>query len=155
LDTCLGYLQGYLPARFAPGSAIAAATSATTAAAGPESTATTTAETTAATAAFPRTGFVHIDLPAANIGAVESRNSALRLAVIRHLHESETARTPGIAIRNKADAFHRTVRFEQSPNTRFGCAEIQIAYENILHFSLLILDKRTELGRVESARLVT
>jgi hypothetical protein len=143
-----------LPARFAPRSAIAAATCAATTAAGTES-ATTAAETTAATAAFPWTRFVHIDLPAADIGAVESRNRAFRFAVIRHLHEPETARTSGIAIRDEADAFHRTVSFEQSPNTRFRCAEIQIAYENILHLSLLILDKRTELGRLESARLVT
>jgi hypothetical protein len=151
------FLVRDLPARFAPWSAVAAATCAATGtAAGTESAATAAAESAATTAAFsPGTSFVYVDLPAAHIGAVESRNGALRLAVIRHFHESETARTPGIAIRDQADAFDRPVRFEQCPNTRFRCAEIQIAYENILHFSLLILDKRTELGRLESARLVT
>jgi hypothetical protein len=144
-----------LPARFAPWSAVAAATCAATTAARTETASTAAAETTASTAALPGARFVHIDLTAADISTIESRNRALRLAVIRHLDEPETARTSGIAIGDEADAFHRTVRFEQSPNTRFRCAEIQIAYENILHLSLLILDKRTELGRLESARLVT
>ena len=120
-----------LPARLAARSAVATAT---------RSTATTAAKTattagSAATTSLARAGLIDVDLTAPDIGRVERRNGTLRFPVIGHFHKTEATGTTGVTIRNQANALHRTVSFEQAANTRFRCAEIQIAYENILHLS--------------------
>jgi hypothetical protein len=89
----------------------ATATTTTTVAA---ATATTEATATAATAATrtrgPFTGFVHRQWPAIDLMPIEGRDGSLKTFVGLHLHESETTRPTGLAIRDHFRTANCTVR---------------------------------------------
>src|SRR5262245_34247558 len=82
--------------------AIAATTAAATAAAAAITTAAT--ETAAAGAALPR--FVDGQRPASELTPVQVANRAVGVLGRSHLHETETARAAGVAIRDELDLDH-------------------------------------------------
>jgi hypothetical protein len=137
-----------LPAGFAATAAATGATAsrpaatAATATRAPAAT-TTTAEaaptpaTTTAAAVGLGTGFVHIQCAAVQGVTVKGGNRLIRLAFILHLDESETARTSGFAICHDSGTVNLAVAFEEAANRLFGGVEIQVAYEYVLHSSLL------------------
>ena len=113
----------------------ATTTGASAAAATEASTATTTAA--AETAVGFGTGFVHIQCTSVQRVSIESGNSLVRLAFIFHFDECETARTSGFAICHDSGAIHLAIPFEEAADAFFGSIEIQVAYEYVLHSSLL------------------
>src|ERR1035437_583009 len=78
-------------------------------------------------------GLVDVELSAAHIAPVESRNGLVRRGGIRHFHECEAAGASGIPVGDQVDALHCPISFKQRPNCRFRRREIQIAYKNVLH----------------------
>jgi hypothetical protein len=119
-------------ARF-PATAAATGTS-TTASAATEASATATA---ARGAIGFRTGFVHIQCPSVQGVTVEGGNSLIRLAFIFHLDERETAGTSGLTICHDSGTVNLAVAFEEAADALFGGVKIQVAYEYVLHSSLL------------------
>ena len=86
-----------------------------------------------------RTRLIHIQRPAAHIGAVQSRDCPLRFAFIRHLHESKAPGPPGLPIGHDAHSFYRAIGFEERSNRFLTNTEIEVAYKNIFQvFSLAI-----------------
>jgi hypothetical protein len=143
----LSYSPADLPAWFA---AIAATT--TAAARAPATSAATAAGTTAATPAAKstaaasaaaksavrfRTGFVHVQRASIKGVSVESGNGLIRLAFIFHLDECETAGTAGFTICHDSGAVYLAVPLKEAAYTLFGGIEVQVAYEYVLHSSLL------------------
>jgi hypothetical protein len=109
------------------------ATGASTAAATTESSTATAAET----AVGLGTGFVHVQCTSVQCVPIESGNGLIRLAFILHFNECETAGTAGFTIRHDSSAVYLAIAFEEAADTLFGSIEIQVAYEYILHSSLL------------------
>src|SRR5206468_6499636 len=133
-----------LPARFPACAATAAGATARPAAAATTTGASTTAATEASTATAAAetavrfgTGFVHIQCTSVQSVSIESRNSLVRLAFIFHFDECETAGTPGFTICHDSGAIHLAIAFEEAADAFFGSIEIQVAYEYVLHSSLL------------------
>jgi hypothetical protein len=136
-----------LPAGFA---ALSASTGPTTRPA-PAATATTTTgapaaattEASAASATAPKTavgfgtGFVHIQCTSVQGVAIEGGNGLIRLAFVFHLDERETAGTSGFTICHDPGTVNLAVAFEEAADTLFRGVEIQVAYEYVLHSSLL------------------
>jgi hypothetical protein len=133
-----------LPAGFATTASAASATArfpataATTAGAPAATTATEGSATAAARAAVGLgTGFVHIQCAPVQGIAIESGDGLIRLALILHFDEGETTGTSGLAIGHDSGTVHLAVAFEEAAHALFGCVEIQVAYEYVLHSSLL------------------
>jgi hypothetical protein len=78
-------------------------------------------------------GLVDVELSAAHIGPVESRNGAVRRGGIRHFHECEAAGASGIPVGDQVDTLDCSMSFKQRPNCRFRRREIQIAYKDVFH----------------------
>jgi hypothetical protein len=81
---------------------------------------------------------VNVERAPPHVGAIQRRNRPVRLGRIRHLDESETARTPSVSVRHQVHTIHPSVRLEKRSQRRFGSGKIQIAYEDILHVVLLL-----------------
>src|SRR5581483_5010252 len=79
------------------------------------------------------TRFVYRQRSPAHLFAVEGGNGCFRRTVVRHLHESETPRASGVAIRNHGCAVHGPVWLKPSTQLCFGRAESKISDENLLH----------------------
>jgi hypothetical protein len=105
-------LTGFLPAGFsAPvASAATTATTARTVSTAAASEAVTPATTTAPRSRFTRARFVDSQSPAAEIGAVESGHSLVRIRIIGHFHESKTSRLPCIPILYDLYPIHLSIR---------------------------------------------
>src|ERR1035441_2625184 len=136
-----------LPARFAAAASAASSTAgfpATAAATAGAPAATTTAAEGSATAARAAvglgTGFVHIQCASVQGVAIEGGNGLIRLALILHFDERETTGTSGLAIGHDSGTVHLAVAFEEAADALLGCVEIQVAYEYVLHSSLLSFD---------------
>jgi hypothetical protein len=140
-------LRLVLPARLA---AIAAATTAASGTPATTATAATrapaasstaeaaTATTSAAEAAVGfGTGFVHVQCPAVQRVTIQGGNRLIRLAFIFHFDEGEAAGAACFAIRHDSGAVDLAVPFEEAADTFFGGIEVQVAYEYVLHSSLL------------------
>jgi len=91
------------------------------------SAAAATIATAAATAAAGSTAalraglsFVQLDGATVDVLAVKGGDSSSRLFVIRHLHESETAGTPGLSILNDPDGRNFTKLSEICPDAFLG-----------------------------------
>src|ERR1035437_1318973 len=84
-----------------------------------------------------RTGFVHIQCPSVQGVTVEGGNGLIRLAFVFHLDERETAGTSGLTICHDSGTVNLAVAFEEAADALFGGVKIQIAYEYVLHSSLL------------------
>lgn len=122
-----------LPARFARLArmpAVVVAGAATPPSAGGRTT--PASASTEATALRTRTSLVHVQRATAHGAAVDGGDGGFRLVVIVHFHESEAARTAGIAIGHDADAPNTAVRFKQRAQFVFRRAERQIADKNTL-----------------------
>src|ERR1019366_1977355 len=115
----------------------ATATAATTGTSTPASAATEASATAARGAIGFRTGFVHIERPSVQGVTVEGGNGLIRLAFVFHLDECEAAGTSGLAIRHDPGAVHLAVALEEAADALLGGVEIQVAYEYVLHSSLL------------------
>jgi len=117
--------------------ATAAATpTGTAASASSKSAAATTTTAAKATVGF-RTGFVHVQRASIKGVSIESGNGLIRLAFIFHLDECETAGTAGFTICHDSGAIYLAVPLEEATYTLFRGIEIQVAYEYVLHSSLL------------------
>jgi hypothetical protein len=142
-DTLLpGFSISNLPARLATAAAATAATArtpATTTAATAGPAATTAAAEPAASATTTKSairlgsGFVHIQCAPVEAVAIQRLNGLIRFRFVLHFHKRETAGTAGVAIGHDPGAVHCAVSFEETTYGLFGCVEIQIPYENILH----------------------
>src|ERR1035438_2705331 len=114
------------------------ATAATTAGA-PAATTSAEGSATAAgrTAVGFGTGLVHIQCASVQGVAIQGGNGLIRLALILHFDERETTGTSGLTIGHDSGTIHLAVAFEEAADALFGCVEIQVAYEYVLHSNLL------------------
>jgi len=96
--------------------------SASAAAAKTTAAAAITAAAAAGSTAALRAGlsFVQLDGATVDVLAVKGGDSGSRLFVIRHLHESETAGTPGLSILNDPDGRYFTELCEIRPDAFLG-----------------------------------
>src|ERR1017187_10541419 len=134
-----------LPAGF-PATATAASTTArfpatatTTAPGAPAATTATEGSATAAarSAVGFGTGFIHIQGAPVQGVTIEGGDGLIRRGLILHFNERETTGTSGLAIGHDSGAVHLAVVFEEAADALLGCVEIQVAYEYVLHSSLL------------------
>src|ERR1019366_2548767 len=128
-----------MPLRRLPAGFPATATAASTTARFP-ATATTTAAgaPAAATSAVGfGTGFIHIQGAPVQGVTIEGGDGLIRRGLILHFNERETTGTSGLAIGHDSGAVHLAVVFEEAADALLGCVEIQVAYEYVLHSSLL------------------
>src|SRR4029077_12225594 len=79
------------------------------------------------------TRFVHLHRASTQIAAVERGNRLAGCVGVGHFHERETARTPGLTIRDNADPFHGAVRFEQGAKFTLGGTVRDVAYKQVFH----------------------
>lgn len=98
-----------LPAGFAPPAAEAAAATATIAAA-------TAATATTEGALLTRTSFIHIQLAASEVSAIQRVDSTLGFFVVGHFNERKAARAASFTVRDDADAVHGSICFKQAPH---------------------------------------
>jgi hypothetical protein len=131
-----------LPIRRLPAglAAIAAATAATARPPAPAATAAGAPATTTATAeaaVWFGTGLVHIQCTAVEGVSIQGGNRLIRLTFIFHFDERETAGTSSLTICHDSGAIDLAVAFEEAADALFGGVEIQVAYEYVLHSSLL------------------
>jgi len=74
----------------------------------------TSASTTAAAATvLARLGFVHLDVPAVALGAVQRGNSGLSLVIVAHLDKTKTLAPTGVPIHDNLGAVNSAVRAEK------------------------------------------
>jgi hypothetical protein len=131
---------GFAATATAAGTARLPATAATTAGAPAATTATEGSATATARAAVGfGTGFVHIQCASVQGVAIEGGDGLIRLALILHFNERETTGTSGLAIGHDSGTVHLAVLFEEAADALLGCVEIQVAYEYVLHSSLLLI----------------
>src|SRR5215469_8600398 len=71
-----------------------------------------------------RARLVNVERAASRVGAIQSRNRSIRLGRVRHLDESEAARTPGVAVRDQVHTIHLSVRLEKRSHRGFGGGKI-------------------------------
>lgn len=90
-------------------SAAATATAITTVAATTATAAATTAATATTTAAFLRTGFIHGEIAAFNVLAIECGDRVLRLLIGAHFDETEAFGASGFTVGDHLRRLHRTV----------------------------------------------
>ena len=108
---------------------VAAATS-TVAATATAAAVTTAAAATTATATattFPLACFIHAQLAAFDVMAVQARNRSLRVRV-RHFDETETAKAAGLAIVDQPHRVHGAVLRKQHTDRFFIGGIRQVAY---------------------------
>src|SRR5271170_148964 len=110
---------------------IFAATAATVTAAA-TAAAARTARTAAAGFRF-RTGFIHFQIAAADVFAVERRDGFRCFSVIRHFHESEAARAAGLAIGGDVHTRELAERLEERAEIFRGGLKAHVANKEILH----------------------
>jgi hypothetical protein len=92
------------------------------------------------------TRFVDVERPSVEVGAVQSCDGLVGLAVVRHFDKCEAARSAGITISYDIHSRNVAVRLEKRADGGICGIKIQIAYKNILHsvlsvFQLCGLDK--------------
>jgi hypothetical protein len=117
-----------------PRSCLPAGFPALTGSAAATTTSSAEAAATAMSAAFHlRSGLVDIQSAAAEINPVKGGNGPFGLAGVGHFHERKTSRPAGIPVRHQADALYGPVLLEKRSDGIFRRAEIQVAYENLLH----------------------
>src|SRR5579862_466753 len=109
-----------LPAVAPSATATTMATAITSTAAAPApsavaSTAAVAASTTTAATFGLRTRFVHVDGAAADLRTVQSRDRLVSIFIAGHLHETEAARTPRVAVGHDADPVNLSVSFKRLP----------------------------------------
>jgi hypothetical protein len=66
----------------------------------------------ATTALLARTGFVHIQLPAIELSAIQGSDRLIAFPIIRHLDEPKASRLPRVAIGDDADTLNGAVTFK-------------------------------------------
>jgi len=84
-----------------------------------------------------RTRFIHVQSPPADLIAVQRRNGFFSVLRARHLHETESARAPGIPVRHDADPVHLSVYLEELSQFIFRSVEVEVPNENVLHANCL------------------
>jgi hypothetical protein len=129
-----------MPLRRLPAGFAATATAASTPARFPAAATTATegsATATARAAVGLGTGLVHIQCAPVQGVAIEGGNGLIRLALILHFNERETTGTSGLAISHDSGTIHLAVLLEEAADALLGCVKIQVAYEYVLHSSLL------------------
>jgi hypothetical protein len=100
------------------------------------------------------TRLIHVERATFQAGAIQRRYCPFRLGRIRHLDESETARTAGVSVRNQVDTFHFSVRLKKRSHRRLGCGKVQISYEDVFHVlapSIFQLCRQDEADRNSQA----
>src|SRR6185369_6074705 len=86
---------------------------------------------TAATAAFALLGLTDVDLPTADVAAVQLLDRLARLDRRTHLDEAETARTAALAVADDGRRFHRSRSREYRLEIRAGGREGEVSYEQL------------------------
>jgi hypothetical protein len=79
------------------------------------------------------TGFVDVQGAAAELFAVQSRDSFLGFGGIGHFYKGESARASGVTVGDQADLIDFAMRFKQGPQFRFRGAVREIANKQFLH----------------------
>src|SRR5277367_5772684 len=91
-----------------------------------------TARTAAAGFRF-RTGFIHFQIAAADVFAVERRDGFRCFSVVRHFHETEAARAAGLAIGGDVHTRELAERLEERAEIFRGGLKAHVANKQILH----------------------
>jgi hypothetical protein len=133
-----------LPARFARRARRAAIilvreSAAATAAAGTTAAAAAAAARTSSTAFGLGARFVHLQVAAAEIFAVERGDGLGGFVVIRHFNESETAGAAGLAVHYDVNARDLTEGLKQRLQIALGGLKTHISNKQILHFSISLI----------------
>jgi len=119
----------------------------------PPSPALRTTGVATAPAFILRARLVHVERATFQAGTVQRRDCPIRLGGIRHLDESEAARTPSVSVGHQVHTIDLAVRLEKRSHRRLGCGKIQIAYEDVFHvlapsvFQLCGLDEADQNGQ--------
>ncbi len=95
-------------------------------------------------------GLVHGERASTRVCAVQSIDGSVGFCRVRHLDESKAPRAARIAVRHQADTIYGSVRLKEGPDRILCRAEIQVAYKNVLHVSLL---KSFEGGLFQARRI--
>jgi hypothetical protein len=82
---------------------------------------------------FPRTRFVHFQLPATEIFSVQRLHGRRGFVVIRHFYETKSPRSPRFPVDGDVHSRDLPVRFEESFEVAFRGLEGHVAHEQILH----------------------
>src|SRR5438270_1106241 len=138
---------------FAEASATAAASAATTTtvsatasatSSAPAKAAASSASTTksAATRLGPR--FIHVKGARPQLIAVHGVDGLVRLLVVGHLHKGEPTRLPRVTVRHDRYLIDLPVSCKSLSKFFFTDVEIQIAYVNVLHIILFMLECRRQ-----------
>src|ERR1700722_510510 len=114
-----------------PTRALAASTTATAAFESASTGATTTGPSATAGALLARACFVHAEVAAMQIAAIERRDGAGCFIAIRHLDKGEATRLAGIAITHDVDSFHGPEFIKCRLQVFLRCFIGKISYINI------------------------
>jgi hypothetical protein len=94
-------------------------------------TAIPAARRSAAFATRPR--FIDLELTAAGHLSIQACDRLGRFLIVRHFDESESSRSPGLAIHRHVHTRHGAKRFEQRTQLTLTRLKIQISHEQTLH----------------------
>ena len=100
----------------------------------PTAAAITTAAPVAASATsfLTRPCFIDIQRPSPERVSVQRADCPFRVVSIAHFHKRKAPGTSGFPIGQDTNAIYRAIVFEKRSKLILGCAEIEIANENIL-----------------------
>ncbi len=132
--------------------ATATAAAAISASAAASATIKTTATTAAAKAAAARLGprFIHVESARAELITVHGVDGLFCLFIAGHLHKGKSAWLPRVAVRHDRYLIDLPVSCKSLPKFIFTDVEIQIAYINVFHIVLFVLEcRRQSYGRFQ------
>jgi hypothetical protein len=81
----------------------------------------------------PRSRFIDLELAAAGHLSIQACDRLGRFLIVRHFDESESSRSPGLAIHRHVHTRHGAKRFEQRTQLTLTRLKIQISHEQTLH----------------------
>jgi hypothetical protein len=102
------------------------------------SPAAATATSPAEVSFLHRPGFVDSEVTSADFFAIESGDGLIGSGVIRHLHEAETLRAPGIAIRDDLNGFNLADLAEHVTEICFCDLKREISNEDFFRHAISI-----------------
>src|SRR5262249_15507105 len=77
---------------------------------------------------------VHVERATFQVGAIQRRDCPIRLGGIRHLDESEAARTIAVSVRYHVQTSHFSVRLEKRSHRRLGCGKSKLPTKMLFMF---------------------
>jgi hypothetical protein len=96
---------------------------------------------------------IYVKSAAPDLRTVQGSDGLLAIFVAGHLHKSEPARAPGVAVRHNADPIHLPKRLKHLSQFVFRCVKAQVPHKNILHASASALNVEVQAPFGRTGRL--